>query len=73
MINSSFTQSNTFPKIVSAAIDMIFQESLLAKEELNEDDGPIKKVGKLTIVVKFRNKDVNLKFRHFTRSWIGVK
>ncbi|KAG2183568.1 hypothetical protein INT43_006574 [Umbelopsis isabellina] len=46
MINGSFTQSNTFPKIVTAAIDMIFQEPLLANHDLNEDDGPIKKVGK---------------------------
>ncbi|KAI9277942.1 hypothetical protein BC943DRAFT_298425 [Umbelopsis sp. AD052] len=43
MINASSSQSNTFPKITAAAIDMIFQEELLANPELNEDDGPIKK------------------------------
>jgi hypothetical protein len=44
MIHASFNQSNTFPKIAAAAIDMIFQEELLANPELNNDDGPIKKV-----------------------------
>ncbi|KAH8553159.1 hypothetical protein BGW37DRAFT_488649 [Umbelopsis sp. PMI_123] len=43
MINASSSQSNTFPKITAAVIDMVFQEELLAKPELNEDDGHIKK------------------------------
>lgn len=51
MINSSSSQSNTFPKITAAVIDMIFQEELLANPELNEDDGPIKKVSQIVQVV----------------------
>jgi hypothetical protein len=47
MINASSSQSNTFPKITAAVIDMIFQEELLAKPELNEEDGPIKKVSQI--------------------------
>lgn len=71
MINASFTQSNTFPKIVSAAIDMIFQKSLLANSALNEDDGPIKKVGKIANGLLMYQK-TDMIFRLFTRFWSGA-
>lgn len=57
MISASFTQSNTFPKIVTAAIDMIFQEPLLANRNFNEDDGPIKKVSKVEVGLQMYQQD----------------
>jgi hypothetical protein len=61
MINASSSQSNTFPKITAAVIDMVFQEELLANPELNEDDGPIKKVRQSVQIVR-RNPCIPLTF-----------
>ena len=37
-------QSKTFPLLIKAFIDVIFQPELLSIPELNKDDGPMKKV-----------------------------
>lgn len=44
LMNENAFQSKTFPLLIKAFIDVIFQPELLCVPELNEEDGPMKKV-----------------------------
>lgn len=44
LMKENTAQSKTFPLLIKAFIDVIFQSEMLCVPELNQDDGPIKKV-----------------------------
>jgi tRNA guanosine-2'-O-methyltransferase len=44
LMKENIGQSKTFPLLIKAFIDVIFQPELLCIPELSEDDGPMKKV-----------------------------
>lgn len=44
LMNENAFQSRTFPLLIRAFIDAIFQSELLCIPELNEENGPMKKV-----------------------------
>ncbi|KAI8138427.1 hypothetical protein BJV82DRAFT_631498 [Fennellomyces sp. T-0311] len=43
LIKENFTQSKTSPPMMRAMVDMVFQPEMLLPEELNQDDGPVKR------------------------------
>lgn len=43
LMMENIAQSRTFPLLIKAFVDVIFQPELLCIPELNEDDGPMKK------------------------------
>lgn len=44
LMKENIAQSRTFPLLIKAFVDVIFQPELLSIPELNQDDGPMKKV-----------------------------
>lgn len=44
LMKENIAQSRTFPLLIKAFVDVIFQPELLSVPELNQDDGPMKKV-----------------------------
>lgn len=49
LMNENAFQSKTFPLLIKAFIDVIFQKELLCVPELNEEDGPMKKAFKMVL------------------------
>ncbi|KAI8643710.1 hypothetical protein BD408DRAFT_341945 [Parasitella parasitica] len=49
LMNENAFQSRTYPLLMGAFIDVIFQPALLCVPELNQDDGPIKKALNMVI------------------------
>lgn len=46
LMKENINQSKTFPLLIKAFINVIFQPELLSVPELNEENGPIKKVNR---------------------------
>ncbi|CEP13385.1 hypothetical protein [Parasitella parasitica] len=49
LMNENVFQSRTYPLLIRAFIDVIFQPELLSVPELNQEDGPIKKALNMVI------------------------